>query len=997
MRLKMPLLFLACWPVLQVFPLIAQRTTANMYGNVQDASSAVVPGAQVRVTNEQTSAQFNSHADEHGDFAFTFLPLGRYRIDVEAPGFKAFSQTGVALDAGEQIRYQVVLQVGAASEKITVTADAPVLQNASPQQEDRVSTMQIRDLPHGNRDWTNLLSLENGYNKGGDGLAQFNGLATGGLTLTVDGVDGSGSAETSSPSMFQNFNPIKVMSEEAIQEVSVTKGVMSAEYAHAYSGNINVITKGGTNQFHGSLFEANQNSVFNAKSAQQKPGDPKPPVHINQFGGSFGGPIRKDKLFFFFTYEGYRQQTTGITTGQVPTADFRAQLLAAQPSYKQILDYYPLPTQPIAGQTQVGLFQGLAGTTSDDNNIVAKGDYMINATNRLSLRYNHLKPEQLNPRFPPTFRRNYTGTNESGTASFFHTAPSWTAETRFGYNLIDVGRVETLYLLGALPAISLKNVVDTQGEGYFKRGHSYSIEEVIAKTIGRHTIKMGGVFGRRNPENYDNQVPIFTYANTADLLANRPNGATVTLVTPDYHAHSWELGGFVQDDFRINSNFILNIGLRYEYFSVLKVGDAGLYNPDGPYAAVQRPVVFRPADSEYRPDYNNFEPRIGFAWNPDKSHKTVIRSGVGVFLAQPLLNNFESVYASASLPTRLNFSQADVTNLGLKYPMTNDDILKLFGSQTVPVGYNVVDPNYRNPYSVQWSLDVQRQLTPSLALETGYVGNKGLKIFSPHNINLPDRNTGIRPFPNALQSQWGNNSDFSYYHAWETSLRKRFSQGLLFDFHYTWAKAMSISTGDFYSGNNTRLQDETNWRANKGPATFDAPHRIAADWVYELPLRNWVGAHRTLRAFASGWQISGTLSVLTADRLDITEKSSYDSSRPDYIGGNIYSTTGDRFQWFNTAAFAQVPIVKASGVTARPGNIGKYAVYGPGNWSTGINLAKTFTIAERYHFQIRADAYNAFNHVNLGDPVTEITSATFGRILSVGAGRTMQMNARMRF
>jgi hypothetical protein len=329
--------------------------------------------------------------------------------------------------------------------------------------------------------------------------------------------------------------------------------------------------------------------------------------------------------------------------------------------------------------------------------------------------------------------------------------------------------------------------------------------------------------------------------------------------------------------------------------------------------------------------------------------------------------------------------------------MTNDDILKLFGNQNVPVGYNVVDPNYRNPYSVQWTLNLQRQLTPSVAIETGYVGNKGLKIFSPHNINLPDRTTGVRPFPNALQSQYGNNSDFSYYHAWETSLRKRFSHGLIFDFHYTWAKAMSIGTGDFYSGNNTRVQDETNWRTNKGPATFDSPHRIAADWVYDLPFARWAGSSRALRTIAGGWQISGTLGIVAADRLDITEKSSYDSSRPDSVGGNPYSTTGDRFQWLNPASFAQVPIVRASGVTARPGNIGKFALYGPGSWTTSINLAKTFTIAERYHFQIRADAYNAFNHVNLGDPVTEITSATFGRILSVGGGRGMQMNARMRF
>src|SRR5262249_2039234 len=330
-----------------------------------------------------------------GDFSLPFLPVGQYRIEVEANGFKTFSRSGLRLEAGQEVQLPILLELGAMSEKVTVTADAPLLQTANPEQEDHISTIQIANLPHGNRDITSLLGLENGYNPGADGLIQFNGLASGGITLTVDGVDGSGSAEISSPAMFQNFNPIKVVSEEAIQEVAVSKGVISAEHAHTFSGNINVITKGGTNRLHGSLFEAVRNNAFYARNAAQKPTDPKPPVHINQFGGSLGGPIRKDRLFFFFTYEGYRQASTALSTGQVPTADFRAQLMAAVPAYQPLLDYYPLPTQPIAGNPQVGLFQGLAATTSSDNNLVGKVDYLVTSNDRLSLRYNRLHPNQL--------------------------------------------------------------------------------------------------------------------------------------------------------------------------------------------------------------------------------------------------------------------------------------------------------------------------------------------------------------------------------------------------------------------------------------------------------------------------------------------------------------------------------------------------------------------------------------------------------------------------
>jgi len=976
-------------------PAFAQRTTATLYGNVQDSAGAVVPNASVHLINEDTSGALAAQSDERGDFAFQFVPVGRYRIQVEAKGFAVYYASGLALEAGQQTRYIVTLQVGALIESVNITAEAPMVENAIPGLTDRVNRLQLEQLPHPSRNFTALLALQNGYRPARDGLIQFNGLASGGLTLTVDGVDGSGSAEVSSPSMFQNFNPIKVMSEDAIQEVVVSKGVMSAEYAHTYSGNINVITKSGTNQFHGSLFESVQNNAFNAKNAQQKPGDPKPPVHINQFGGTLGGPIKHDKLFFFFAYEGYRQATTTLTTGQVPTESFRQQMLAAVPAYKTVLDYYPLPTSPISGNATVGLFQGLASTISNDNNFVGKADWQITDNNRVSLRYNHLKPKQLNPRFPPTFRRDYTGMNESGSANFIHAAPSWTAETRFGYNLVDVQRVETLYTAGAVPAIILSGVIETQGEGYLKHGHSYTAEEVIAKNWNRHSIKFGGLYGARTPGNFDEQVPEYTFSNAADLLANQPSRIRVTLPIPNYHARNWELGLFIQDDFRVRPNLMLNLGMRYEYFSVLKEENGRLYNPDGAYAAVVRPIQFRPADSEYNADKLNFSPRAGFTWSPGGSARIVIRGGAGIFTAQPLLNNFTQVYSNPQVPSRSDIGASDIRALGLAYPLNNAVFADILAQKSVPAGYGVVDPNYRNPYSAQWTLDIQRQFGSSFAFQTGYVGNKGLKIAAAHNINLPDRITGLRPYPQALQSSYLNNSDFSYYHAWETSFRKRFSKGLVFNVNYTWARAMSINEGDFYSGNNARVQDETNWRANKGPATNDIAHRLVGDFVYQLPFDHWAGS-RLMRGIAGGWQLSGVLSVQSGDRLDILQKSNYDFSRPDYVGGNIYAH-GDPYQWLNPAAFGPVPVSKASGITQRPGSVGKYIAVGPRNWSTSISLAKSFSIAERWRFQVRADAFNFLNKPILGNPQTEITSATFGRILNVGGSRAMQINTRLTF
>ncbi len=250
---------------------VAQRTTANVYGLVKDTSGAVVPGITVTLANELTGTEQKTTTNEGGEFSATFLPVGRYTITVSAQGFKTFVQKGLELTAGQQIRYPITLELGEITEKVEVTAEAPLLQNASVQLTDNITPQQIQDLPQARRDFTSLLSLQTGMVRNSTEYIQINGLAGVGITVTVDGVDAGGDSESSSLSAFQGANVINVLSQEAIQEVNVAKGVISAEVGRAFSGNINVISKGGTNQFHGSLFENWQNDVLNARNALLAP------------------------------------------------------------------------------------------------------------------------------------------------------------------------------------------------------------------------------------------------------------------------------------------------------------------------------------------------------------------------------------------------------------------------------------------------------------------------------------------------------------------------------------------------------------------------------------------------------------------------------------------------------------------------------------------------------------------------------------------------------
>jgi hypothetical protein len=976
--------------------LYAQRTTATIFGTVEDPTGALVPGAKVIVTNELTGYRQTTESDARGDFTVSFLPVGRYEIRVEAAGFKTLVQSGIALEAGQQFRYVARLEIGASTESVTVVAEAPLIENATTASRYSYSSLQFTELPQGVRDFTSILALSTGIRPATQGMIQFNGLASGGASVTVDGVDASANTESSSTAMFQNFNLIKVVSMEAIEEVSLSRGVVSADVGRTYSANINIITKRGTNDFHGSVFEAVQNDVFNAKNAMQQPGDLKAPVRLNQFGGSFSGPLAKDRLFFFVAYEGNRRSNTAIAQGEVPTQDLRQRAVAAVPAYERLLNVFPLPNIALANPN-TGLFLGPSRNTADDNHLVARVDYHIRAGDLLTARYVRSRPNSSGQRFPTLTFRDFHGIFESGTLTYLHAAPTWTGETRFNFKLDDTARVETLWEKGRIPAVEVQGVFSTQGEGLFIRGHNYGIEQVFMKVAGRHALKFGGAYNAKAPGRFDEEVPIIRYGNVSDFLANKPNRVQITFGTPNYHARIWDLGAFFQDDLRLRPNLMLNLGVRYEYYSVLDEKDGRLFNPEGPLGAVRKPPVFRPKGSAYEADRNNFQPRLGVVWGLDRANKTVIRTGFGVTLAQPDLRNFSSMmYISPEIPFRFRFTGADLTRLGLKYPVNNQDLLEIMRTTDVPRGYNIYEPKNRNPYALHWTFDLQRQLTGSLALQSAYVGNKGLKILMPVLNNFPDRITGLRPFPDALESGYDVGADFSWYHAWQSSLRKRFSGGLAFNVNYTWGKAMAIGTGDFWPGNNTRVQDMGNWRADKGPANFDVTHRFTADWVYELPLDRWTRAGRMARHVLGGWQISGTLVAETGGVLDVVQRSNRDSSRPDYIGGDPYAK-GDRFQFLNPRAFALVPTSRASGQTVRPGNVGKNAFRGPGSWLVSLGLSKSFSWRERWRLQIRGEALNAFNHVNLGSPERDLTRATFGRILGVGDPRSIQLRARLSF
>jgi hypothetical protein len=978
-------------------PVFAQRTTASIYGLIKDTSGGIVPGVTVQLTNDLTGVRRQTVTDGRGEFVVTFLPVGSYSLRAEAKGFKPVNQRGLELVSGQDIRHYITLEVGDLSQQVEVTAEPPLLQNASVQLSGRVTVQQVEELPASRRDFTRLLTLQTGVVRSSTELFQINGLASAGISVTVDGVDAAGDSETPSVSLFQGQNFINVVSREAISEVNVSKGVISAEVGRAYSGNINVITKGGTNELHGSLFENWQNDVLNARFALLDPSARKPPMRFHQFGGSVGGPVIRDKAFFFVAYEAYRQSNMSIQNGLVPTPEFKAQAIRAVPAYQAVLDQFPAPTDSYPSGASSALWRGPAFDKADDNHLVFRGDYNLRSADRLSARWTRGRPDRIVPRPLISNQRRFTYATDSANASWVHAAPSWTSETRVGFNFNSAIRLDDAYETG-LPGIEIQAGNFAVGaEKQLLSGHTYSIEEVFAKTIGLHTVKFGGIHFVQAPGRFNEETPVFRYANPAAFLSNTPNRVQFTFGVPRFFGRSWQLAGFIQDDLKLRPNLTLNLGLRYEYYSVFKDKDGNLLNAGTPANAYASPPRFLPADSAYKGDFNNFLPRVGFSWSPGSQAKTVIRSGFGVTVGPQNLRHFYTLVAyDPKIVFRYRFTGSDITQLNLRYPLTNAQAIDRVRTTNVARSFEIFDKDNPNPYTMQWTFDIQRQLSPTTVLQTGYVGTKGLKISMSHNINLQDRLTGIRPVPSVLESQHRDASDVSIYHAWQTSLRQRLTRDITFNINHTYSKAMAIAAGDYWGGNDPEVQDENNFRADWGPLDQDRTHTFTTDFIYTAPFDRWVGASGLVKHVIGGWQFSGIFSAATGSPLTIVQVSNYPFSRPDYIGGNPYSSAGDHFLFLNSAAFANVPNSRV-GLPIRPGNLGKNPLRGPGRWDVDFSITKNFELVERYKLQLRADMFNAMNHVNLTNPVTDITRRDFGRINSVGGPRTIQLAARLTF
>ncbi|MPY90420.1 MAG: hypothetical protein GEU99_21175 [Luteitalea sp.] len=973
-------------------PLYGQANTAAIHGDVIDPSKAVIAKAQIEARNDLTGVSTFAETNAAGQFTLPFLPIGTYTVSAYAAGFETQAIRNVTLSAGDRVNLKFQLALSTMQESVTVSQEAPLLNAVGPEQHLTIGTVSVRELPLARQDWTSLLRIGNGISSPSDGVV-LNGLGPELFNLTVDGTSASGNPERPSLGAYQSFNVINQINTEAIAEISTTKGIAPAS-VNSMSGNVNLITKSGTNEFHGSLIEFNSLSAYNARNALLTS---EPDSTTNQFGGSLGGPIARDKLFFFGSYQGVRISSFAPISGTVPTPEFASDVTAVAPVYSPLFALVPAPNRPYAAGAQMGEYIGSGALRQNDNNGSGRIDYYLSSQNSLTLRYSRSRPYREQPALLAINPRLTSGRNDSYNAQFMHSGRTWTSTSRFGYNRTDLLRRDAGMDVD-LPRIQFGGFNPGGAESFEIVGGAHTWEQMIAKQLGRHSLQFGGIIQRWNAGRVNTNLPAYQYSELSDFLANIPSRINVRFVRPLYKLTMMQMGAFVQDDIRLKPGFTLNLGVRYDYFTVPEERDGRLFS--------RLPSELGPgfgdfADPSHLYDANrwNFAPRIGFAWQVGK---TVLRGGAGVFYAPHILYQMVSfVLPASNVPDQARFNRAQALARGLRYPVDAAAIeAEVLASSASGASFpnSSISQHFPNPYTTQATLTIERDLGWGTVFEIGYVGNRAGHLMINRVQNRPDRQTGIAPRPDWSTFDYYDTSDSSWYNGLQTSLRKRFDGGLSFGIHYTYASNMSYGDASLTP---YEPQDNDNIRAERGPTPFDIRHSFNTNVLYEIAAARWLGIeNRAAKVALDGWQVSGILTATTGRPVNITDgRSTYGRSRPDAVAGvNPYHDDyRETRQYLDKSAFSQVPIVQLSGAAARPGNLGRNAVRASGQWTLDASLAKNLDITERFRLQLRVDAFNALNHTNLGGLVTDISNSNFGRLMSAAPSRSMQIGVKLMF
>ncbi len=1060
----------------------------TIVGTVTDPSGATVPSATVRITDEATSQARETAANGDGYYVSPSLRPATYTIAVSAPGFSSAVHKGIVLQADESATVNITLALQQANQSVTIEAAAPQVNTTTATLSEVVDTRSIVDLPLNGRNAASLALIA-----AGTVLAPASGVDQGSsktfptaVTLSANGsrqnqtgyrLDGA-----SNNDIYTNVNqPFPFP--DALQEFSVQTSNYSARYGGNAGGVVNVITKSGTNDLHGDLFEFNRNAVFNARNFFAPKRDQ---LKRNQYGGTLGGPVvipklynGKNRTFFFMGYQGTRIRNLGNTSSEyVPTAaelngDFSAFLSASNPDNSlgkatKIVD--PVTGKPFPGNiipvsrfdpaalalTQylpVGSGNGLVFYQSplaqDFDEMLARVDHNISDKDHLSGRYFFDRFYNV----PFLDLKNYPA-HQDFTVIDSHNVmlnethvftPSLLNDFRAGF-VREVsqrgpaaGSIDATQLGVKMYEPPGDHIIESLNvSGFFSIGQTdpasfirdqYSLNDDISLVHGNHSMIFGVNATRAFVllRNQFHQPGAFTFTSDVTNLAMASfllgDQRTFLQGNGEYKDNRINTFGlYFQDDWHVSRRLTVNLGLRYDPFFPWKEtkGRIEVFSPAA-YNAGQTSSVYvnappgllfpgDPGVPKYgtKPNFSNFEPRVGFAYDVSGNGRTSIRGGFGSFYdtyQNGIYNNRFVDTSPFSVQVNLNpattpFSdpyRGMVNPFPAPYPPPKDIAFPLPDlAASYDVGHNGVN---QTPVAYDWNFTVEHQLTSSWLIRAAYVGSH-----ASHLMETVELSPLVYPTKQHLYSQYSDiamaSQDVnSSYNSLQATLQKRFSHGFTILANYTWSKSIDdLPNGQdittVVTGNSSPIPWYLPGRHafDRGPSEFDHTHRFVASFDWALP--SLLGRPMALRLIAGGWQLTGLLSAQSGGPLTILagkdeSGTALGTDRGVYLGGDTYGpgacgTAKPCVDWLNRDAFA----LPAAGTY---GNLGKGALRGPGLLTYDGGLFKEFPIVERARLQFRAEFFNLFNRVNFNNPSTSISAAGFGRITGAGDPRIGQL------
>jgi hypothetical protein len=1026
---------------------VLAQSTATLSGTVSDATGAVVVGAKVVATNQATGVESVTQTDTAGAYLFPSLPIGIYRIQVTAPGFQSAIVSSLKLEVATAVTQNIQLKVGEATEKIEILADAALVDTATTSMGQVINDKTVQEIPLNGRHFTDLSLLTPGTI-----TPPANGFLSAPLRGQGSfGINTAGQREDTTNWLVNGINlndPVQNQITfqppiDTLAEFKIDNSAFPAEYGRNSGAIVNMATRSGTNEYHGELFEFLRNNAMDARNFFNTVAQgPQAPFKRNEFGADLGGPIAKNKIFFFLAYEGIRQHQSLTVTSTVPSQNQRAAV--SSPAVTSLLALIPSANFHQASDASVAQadFTGFTGGALANvalNQGSADVDVELTQKDRLHGYYVVQKDLRQEPTAGgaiganiPGFGDTRSGFRQLMTASEDHTFGSSLANTvRLGFNrihltftpnaLLDPAKFNITLPAGTPVASGLPffNVAGAlgfggpTGEPQGRGDTTVVLNDTLSWLRGRHSFAFGGEIRRPYNNNIAQNVGSFTYTTLANFLADKANVFTTQLGAGNDKILQPSYDAFVQDSFRWRPNFTFNIGLRYAWNSSPSEAAGHFTNFDpttGTLISSSQP---------YKTNNKNFQPRIGFAWDPFRNGKTSVRAAYAILTQAPTTNIVTGL--SSNPPFALPISAASASNsITLENPSA-----AVVGTSLGPFAIN---RNFKNAYAQDWNLTIQRQITSSLGLEVAYVGVKGTHLQLSQNINQPFVTNGFygttRPFPTlpltsqVLPAQCAppnpvcsignfnpasqvNSAGNSNYNAVWAKAEKHFSHGLQFLASYTYAKALdynSLSTAE-----SLVIQNAYNPRADYGPSEYDVRHRFVVSGFYELPFK----ANRLV----SGWQLGVVQQAQTGSSLNPTIAIGPGvgislTVRPD-LNGTV-QTTGDPAQWFaNKAVFVSpcvAPVPPATLPTCHPGTLGRDAISGPGFLNTDFSVTKNTKLTEKFNLQFRSEMFDVFNHPNFGNPILNVASGSFGRIQSTrfptgdfGSARQIQFALKLLF